>query len=236
MYKLAFLIPHFNHSKNLAKLVERLSEFGCEILIVDDGSDKEHKEILKTLNARVIYRKANGGKGAAVKDGFKLLAQNGFTHALQIDADMQHDVSYLSGFLTLSKEHQNALICANPIYGDDAPKARLYGRKITNFWVYINTLGARLKDAMCGLRIYPLEAVSKILRHCKADKMDFDIDILYLLFKAGTEILWFDVPVRYEKDGVSHFRAFKDNFLISKTHAKHFFALPKFIFKRLIGG
>ena len=66
--------------------------------------------------------------------------------------------------------------------------------------------------------------------------MDFDIEILYLFFKLGVEILWFDVLVRYDKDGVSHFRVFRDNFLISKIHAKHFFALPKFIFKRLLGG
>ena len=41
MYKLAFLIPHFNHSKNLARLVEILSKFGAEILIIDDGSDRK---------------------------------------------------------------------------------------------------------------------------------------------------------------------------------------------------
>ena len=140
MYKLAFLIPHFNHSKNLARLVEILSKFGAEILIIDDGSSKEHKEILKDLKAKIIYRKTNGGKGAAMKDGFKYLIENGFTHALQIDADMQHDLSYLRDFITLSQNHPKALICANPIYGKDAPKARLYGRKITNFWVNINTL------------------------------------------------------------------------------------------------
>ena len=143
---------------------------------------------------------------------------------------------YLRDFITLSQNHPKALICANPIYGKDAPKARLYGRKITNFWVYINTLGADLKDAMCGLRIYPLDYTNQILPKLKAYKMDFDIEILYLFFKLGVEILWFDVLVRYDKDGVSHFRVFRDNFLISKIHAKHFFALPKFIFKRLLDG
>ena len=236
MYKLAFLRPHVNHSKNLARLVEILSKFGAEILIIDDGSSKEHKEILKDLKAKIIYRKTNGGKGVAMKDGFKYLIENGFTHALQIDADMQHDLLYLRDFITLSQNHPKALICANPIYGKDAPKTRLYGRKITNFWVYINTLGVDLKDAMRGLRIYPLDYTNQILPKLKAYKMDFDIEILYLFFKLGVEILWFDVLVRYDKDGVSHFRVFRDNLLISKIHAKHFFALPKFIFKRLLDG
>lgn len=236
MHKLAFLIPHFNHSERICELVRRLEIFKREILIVDDGSSDAHKAVLLNLNVQILYREKNGGKGAAVKDGFKFLAQNGFTHALQIDADMQHELANLGEFIALSEANLDALICGAPLYSVDAPKSRLHGRKITNFWVAINTLNFSIKDAMCGLRVYPLKKTLEILPKCFADRMDFDIDVLYLLFKAGVKILWIDVAIRYEAQGVSHFKIWRDNWLISKTHARHFFALPKFISKRLKRG
>ncbi|MCD8213223.1 MAG: glycosyltransferase family 2 protein [Campylobacter sp.] len=234
MYKLAFIIPHFNHSQKLPLLVGELRKFGHEILIIDDGSDKAHKNKLENLGVNVIYRQNNGGKGAALKDGFIYLEQNGFTHALQIDADMQHELSNLHDFIKLSENNPDTLICGAPIYSSDAPRSRLYGRKITNFWVAVNTLNLTIKDAMCGFRVYPIKQTCEILPKCKSNGMDYDIDILYLLFKAGVKFLWLDVNVRYEVGGVSHFKGFKDNLLISKIHAKHFFDLPRFILKRLL--
>lgn len=236
MYKLAFIIPHFNHSHKIANLVDALSKFEYEILIIDDGSESIHKEVLKKLKAKILYRKSNGGKGAALKDGFKYLAQNGFTHALQIDADMQHELDNLDEIIKLSKAHKNALICSAPIYSDDVPNSRFYGRKITNFWAAINTLSLKIKDAMCGLRIYPIEKTCALLPYCKANRMDYDIDILYLFHKAAIEILWVDVKVKYENDGISHFKILRDNLLISKTHARHFFDLPRYVIKRLLNG
>ncbi|MGG7074437.1 glycosyltransferase family 2 protein [Campylobacter sp. 9BO] len=236
MYRLAFIIPHFNHSEKIELLVDILLKFKAEILIIDDGSSEFHRKKLACLNAKVIYRDSNGGKGAALKDGFFYLKQNGFTHAFQIDADMQHDLTNLQDFIELSMQNPKALICGAPVYGSDAPKSRLYGRKITNFWVAINTLGFNIKDAMCGLRIYPVDITCELLQKCRANRMDFDIEIMYLLYKNGVSPLWLDVLVCYKNDGISHFKAFRDNVLISKTHAIHFFALPKFILKRFLNG
>lgn len=234
MFKLAFLIPHYNHSEKIELLVQKLSEFGCEILIVDDGSSAPHKEKVKLVqNAHLLFLDQNGGKGYATKHGFAWLYERGFTHALQIDADMQHDLSMLGEFITCAKNSPNALICGFPVYGADVPKSRLYGRKITNFWTSINTLGGDLKDAMCGVRVYPLAQTMQILPKCYANRMDFDIDILYLLYKLGLLIIWLKIGVKYDKNGTSHFKMLFDNLRISCVHARHFFALPKLIVQKI---
>lgn len=244
MYKLAFLIPYYNHPATIQKLVSYLLKYELDILIIDDGSNEEAKKSLKELpNAHFIAfnsqikdfkihiftRTSNGGKGAALKDGMQIANSLGFTHIFQIDADMQHQVEKITDFIHLSKSSPNALVCGNPIYGKDAPKARIYGRKITNFWVFVNTLGGKLKDVMCGMRIYPLKFILPLLKHCSSNRMDFDPEILILAYKAQVPFLWLDVLVTYQKGGISHFKAFKDNLLISKMHAKHFFLLPHFI-------
>lgn len=234
-FKPVFLVPYYNHPAKIADLVENLSKMG-EILIIDDGSDEASKKALIGLKAEIYTRKTNGGKGAAVKDGLKIALQKGYTHAFQIDADFQHDISKCDEFLNLAKQNLDCLICANPIYDKNTPKNRLYGRKITNFWCKINSLSNEIKDAMCGFRIYPLEQICKILPHCKILRMGFDIEILVLAYRAGINLKWIDLKVRYENDGVSHFLPFRDNLFISLTHARLFLNLPFWLVKKAICG
>ena len=48
--------------------------------------------------------------------------------------------------------------------------------------------------------------------------MDFDIEILIKAHWYQIPLIWVDTPVSYDKNGVSHFNAWKDNVLISKMH------------------
>ena len=234
-FKPVFLVPYYNHPAKIADLVAKLSNLG-EIIIVDDGSDEISKKALDGLKAEIFTRAQNGGKGAALKDGLKIALQRGFSHAFQIDADFQHDISKCDEFLLAAQEFPQSLICANPIYDENAPKSRYYGRKITNFWCAINSLSNEIKDGMCGFRIYPLKEICEILPSVKDNRMGFDIEILVQAYRAKINLKWIELKVRYEKGGVSHFRMFKDNALISLTHARLFFTLPLWLVKRAFHG
>nr|WP_314091306.1 glycosyltransferase [uncultured Campylobacter sp.] len=230
--KFAFLVPFYNHPQNIKALIAALKTYDLPIIVVDDGSDKASKLILaeleRTEGILLLMREQNGGKGIAMKDGFKFASKRGFSHVLQIDADFQHDAALIGDFLRESQAHPQSIVCANPIYGDDAPKSRVYGRKITNFWVAINTLSLGVKDAMCGFRVYPLEQLKKAAAKSKTNRMEFDIEILVNAVRQGTNVRWINTCVRYEKGGVSHFKMLRDNALISLMHAKCLFSLPKF--------
>lgn len=236
IYKYGFLIPFYNHPARIKQLVSELKKHDLPIIIVDDGSDSASKAVLNSLEGvNILTREQNGGKGAAMKDGFKFGLENGFSHLFQIDADSQHDLSVISEFLACSKKEPKKLICAAPVYDESAPKARVYGRKITNFWIYINTLGADIKDGMCGFRIYPLKELETAIFKSKTDRMEFDTEILVNAHRSGVKMKWIDIRVFYEKGGVSHFKILRDNALISLMHAKYFLTMPKFAFDRLTG-
>ena len=230
--KFAFLVPFYNHPQNIKALIAALKTYELPVIVVDDGSDEASKQILaeleRTEGILLLTRAQNGGKGIAMKDGFKFALERGFSHVLQIDADFQHDAALIGEFLRESEAHPQSIVCANPIYGDDAPKSRVHGRKITNFWVAINTLSLGIKDAMCGFRVYPLEQLKKAAAKSKTNRMEFDIEILVNAVRQGIDVRWIDTYVRYEKGGVSHFKMLRDNALISLMHAKCFFSLPKF--------
>ena len=232
MNKFAFLVPFYNHPQNIKALIAALKTYELPVIVVDDGSDEASKLILaeleRTQGVLLLTRAQNGGKGIAMKDGFKFALNRGFSHVLQIDADFQHDAALIGEFLRQSRAHPQSIVCANPIYGEDAPRSRVYGRKITNFWVAINTLSLGVKDAMCGFRVYPLEQLKKAAAKSKTNRMEFDIEILVNAVRQGINVHWIDTHVRYEKGGVSHFKMLRDNALISLMHAKCFFSLPKF--------
>ncbi|QPB43509.1 glycosyltransferase family 2 protein [Rodentibacter haemolyticus] len=223
------IIPHYNHSDIIGRVIEQLQAFDLAVLVVDDGSSEEHKKALTTLEndqVSIVYSRHNGGKGAAVKIGLAEAFKCGFTHAIQVDADGQHNLADIATFLEKSHENPTALICGKPIYGEDAPKARLYGRKITNFWIAVNTLSTQIEDGMCGFRLYPLVAVVPIVTQEKlGDRMDFDIEILVRCQWRKIPMIWVETPVKYDEGGVSHFRGLADNWLISKMHARLFFTM-----------
>ena len=237
MNKFAFLVPFYNHPQNIKALIAALKAYELPVIVVDDGSDEASKQILaeleRTERILLLTRTQNGGKGIAMKDGFKFALERGFSHILQIDADFQHDAALIGEFLRESEAHPQSIVCANPIYGDDASKPRVHGRKITNFWVAINTLSLGIKDAMCGFRVYPLEQLKKAAAKSKTNRMEFDIEILVNAARQGVDMRWIDTYVRYEKGGVSHFKMLRDNALISLMHAKCFFSLPKFMLGKI---
>lgn len=223
------IIPHYRHITTLPDVVAALRTHDLPVLVVDDGSGAEYRDALLALQSSgtdVIFLPQNGGKGFAMKAGMRAAAAQGFTHALQIDADGQHDFADIPRFLAASRAGPEALVCGKPVYGDDIPKARLYGRKITDFWNMIHTWSRDIRDGMCGFRLYPLAPALAVLdRETVGNRMDFDTEILIRLYWRGVPLIWLDTAVRYHPGGISHFRGLADNWLISKMHTRLFFGM-----------
>ena len=225
-FRPCLLIPIYNHGSSIRATVERLTPHGLPILIVDDGSDQATQSVLGELaldfpDLRLFRLAQNAGKGAAVMHGMREAWQAGFSHALQIDADGQHDSADVPRFLALAAADPTALICGQPIYDDSMPAGRRYGRHLTHFWVGVETLSWPVSDAMCGFRLYPLKSVCALIERVRIPtRMDFDIEIMVRLAWLG--IPFKDVPTRvtYPADGVSHFDLLADNLRISWMHTR----------------
>lgn len=231
-FKPCLLIPVYNHEHAIGPTLDQLRQFDLPCLLIDDGSSEQCAKVLDDLAAReperltLVRRDRNGGKGAAVKTGLRFAAENGFSHALQIDADGQHDIAAVSPMLAAAKREPDALIAAIPIFDETISPLRFYGRYLTHVWIWINTLSFEIRDSMCGFRVYPLAAVMRELQRVPmGDRMDFDPEILVRLFWAGVPLRQLPSAVHYPLDGVSHFRGWLDNWLISRMHARLFFGM-----------
>ncbi|MEO9493227.1 MAG: glycosyltransferase [Vibrio splendidus] len=237
-YKACFLIPCFNHGATMPSVVSSLLNFKLPIIIVDDGSELETKQLLTPLadspSVTLVTLHQNQGKGGAVKAGIKKAQQLGFSHAIQIDADGQHDLEALPALVEASQAKPQRLISGQPVYDDSVPKARLYGRYATHIWVWIETLSLSIKDSMCGFRAYPINQTQAVLsKYDVGSRMDFDIEILVRLYWEGCDIDFVETRVIYPENGISHFDALWDNVKISWMHTRLFFGMlprtPKLI-------
>ncbi|WP_266170230.1 glycosyltransferase family 2 protein [Dyella subtropica] len=220
------LIPIYNHKDTIARTVQSLRAHGLPVVIVDDGSDTATREVLDALvlgqsDIRLLRLSHNQGKGRALSAGLLAAREMGFTHALQIDADGQHDVADVPRFLTEAAADPRALICGKPIYDDSVPRARLYGRYVTHFFVWIETLSMAIQDSMCGYRLYPLDATcAEIARKPLPARMDFDTEIAVRLAWRGVPVRNLPTRVIYPENGLSHFRMWHDNLRISAMHTR----------------
>ncbi|WP_318417729.1 glycosyltransferase family 2 protein [Photobacterium leiognathi] len=233
-----FLIPCYNHGTTVPAVIDALTSYGFPIIIVDDGSELATRKILseqaKRPNITIVTLPKNQGKGGAVIAGIKQADLLGFSHALQIDADGQHDLAALPKLLEESQAHPEALISGQPIYDDSVPKSRLYGRYATHIWVWIETLSFNIKDSMCGFRSYPIRPIVNVINHNQLGlRMDFDTEIMVRFYWDDGDIRFIDTKVIYPEDGISHFDALWDNVKISWMHTKLFFGMlpriPKLI-------
>lgn len=227
MFKPVAVIPCYNHPATIGLMVEAVQAHGLDAIVVDDGSDATCAQVLDALAAQhgsrmqLLRLAHNQGKGGAMMAGLRAALAQGCSHALQIDADGQHNAADIPQFLALAQGRPDAVVCGAPIYDASVPKARLYGRYATHIWVWINTLSLEIRDSMCGFRVYPLVPVVKLFDEVRLGlRMDFDTEVLVRLHWRGVPMLTQPTRVTYPLDGISHFKMLRDNLLISRMHAQ----------------
>jgi len=226
------IVPVYNHQHAIKQVITQLKAKGLYCFLINDGSSVECSKVLQQIAKSekewltLIERDQNGGKGAAVMDGFRSAIAKGYSHAIQIDADGQHQFDDIERFLTESEKYPDRVIIGQPVFDESAPKKRLHGRKFTNLWIWIHTLSFSIADGLCGFRCYPLPAIDKLMKSTSLGKgMNFDVDIIVRLYWQGLEVVNIPTKVQYPIDGVSHFKMLQDNISISKKHTQLFFGM-----------
>ena len=223
------LIPSYNPGPRLLTTVrEALAQWRPVWVVVDGSTDGSHAAVEALAQAgpglRVIVRPRNGGKGAAVLTGAEAAQAAGYTHALVLDADGQHPTERIGDFMAASRAAPAALVLGRPVFGPEAPWARLQGRRLSVGLARFEIFGAGIDDPLFGFRVYPLAALIRVLRATRfARRYDFDPEVAVRLFWAGTPTLNRPAPCRYltpAEGGVSHFHYVRDNVRMVWLHTR----------------
>jgi glycosyltransferase involved in cell wall biosynthesis len=246
MFRPCIVVPYYRHERAIGALLGRLRAFGLPCFLVDDGSGGRAAATARALATReaqwvrLLVLPRNRGKGAAVMSGCAAAAAEGCTHALQIDADGQHETTDVPRLLARARAAPQAVVTGVPVYDASAPRVRVYGRYLTHALVWLHTLSFEIRDSMCGFRVYPLGPLLALQRAGGlAQRMDFDTDVLVRLHWNGVRVISVPTRVTYPADGVSHFHYLADNWRMARLHARLFLGMlaraPRWGWRRLHG-
>lgn len=240
------LIPSYNPGDKVYHTVRAARQYWDPVWVIVDGSTDGTAQGLQAMAAqddglRVFVLAENGGKGAAMLHGAEQAAAQGFTHALAMDSDGQHPAELIPVFMRASTARPQAMILGQPVFDDSAPSIRVKGRRISNWWANLETMGAGIGDSLFGFRVYPLAPLARIMRrHRWMRRFDFDPEIAVRLSWAGVPAINLPAPVRYfsrDEGGVSHFHYLRDNTLLTWMHIRLVFGflarLPVLLMRRL---
>ncbi|OYU92803.1 MAG: glycosyl transferase family 2 [Burkholderiales bacterium PBB5] len=173
---------------------------------------------------RVLVLPHNQGKGAAVLHGLQAAAAAGFSHALTMDADGQHPAALIPAFMAQSIARPEVMVLGRPVFDASAPLLRVRGRKVSNGWTNLETLGAGVGDSLFGFRVYPIAHLAAVMaRQPWMRRFDFDTEAVVRLAWRGVKPLNLDAPCKYprpEDGGVSHFQYGRDNLLLTWMHSR----------------
>ena len=218
------LLPSYNSGAHLRETAAAAAAYWQPVWVVVDGSTDGSADALGGDGLRVICRPRNGGKGAAVREGLLAAAAAGFTHALVMDADGQHPAERIPELMTASQQHEEAMVLGQPVFGPDAPRARVQGRRVSNALAGLLTGSPSIGDSLFGLRVYPIRPLLAVMAETRwMRRFDFDAEAAIRLAWRGVPAVKRPVPVRYlrpEEGGVSHFRYGRDNLLLAWMHLR----------------
>ncbi len=219
------VVPHYEQIDAIERFLPALGAIGLAVYVVDDGSSRDSCERCASAcsmageHVHFLQHPVNRGKGAAVYTGATAAALDGFTHLVQIDADGQHDLADLQAMIRLASKHPAAIVSGLPVFGDDAPRSRVHGRKVTTLMIAIETLGGGIKDGLCGYRVYPVVALQTLQdRFHIAPRMGFDTDVLVKARWLNMDVLFVPTAIVYPADGRSHFHYVTDNVRLIRLH------------------
>lgn len=199
--KLSIVIPVYNEVSSVLEVLHSIEDLAInkEIIIVDDGSTDGTRDILKRYDkdhadAKVILMDKNGGKGTALREGFKHVTGD---YTVVQDADFEYDPKDLEKMLGYALDHD-----ADVVYGNRFSKKRFYeGMDWKNF-IGNNVVlpmaasllyGQYIPDEATCYKMFKTEVLKSIPLSCR--RFEFCPEVTAKARKRGYKI--HQVPINY---------------------------------------
>lgn len=207
-HRICVIVPTYNNAGTLSSVVDDILRYSEDVIVVNDGSTDGTQEIIDSYGDRIdqVSYPDNGGKGTALKRGFRRAIERGFNYAITIDSDGQHYAKNIPDFVRAIVEHPDTLIVgARNLSNVDINGKSSFANKFSNFWFAIQT-GRALPDTQTGYRAYPLRHLHGL--NLLTARYEAELELMVYAAWNGVEILSIPIDVYYppQAERVSHFR------------------------------
>jgi len=204
------LVPAYQAEKTVRAVVQGLAPIVGRVVVVDDGSTDRTGLEAEAAGAEVLRLSANGGKGTALRAGLARILAGDATHVAFVDADAQHDPADLPRMLEAAREGDAFVIGSRMADLEAIPFYRFRTNEIGSE-VLSRMAGHHVEDAQSGYRVVAADVLRKLDLNARGYIIETEI-----LLKASPHVRRFrHVPIRAIYGGGSHYRPFRDTWIIS---------------------
>lgn len=201
-------MPAYNAEKTLEKTYNEIYQnFVDEIILVDDFSVDETKEIAKRLNITTIVHEKNTGYGGNQKSCYRAALKAGADIVIMLHPDYQYTPKLIPAIASMMAFGEYDAVIASRMLGDSALKGGmpLYkfiaNRFLTEFQNFV--IGEKLSEYHTGFRGFTREILEKLPLESCSDDFIFDNQMLALILYNGYKIGEISCPTKYFKEASS---------------------------------
>jgi glycosyltransferase involved in cell wall biosynthesis len=193
------VVPAYNEEPTVATVLDKLSYFVDELVVVDDGStDRTRAEIQEWLpghdHCQLLWFDENQGMSAAYYRAFThlrtRLEQGELAEddlVFTVDADGQHDLDVLDDLHRQAvDEHLDALLVRRDL--STYPRYKQAGNWVLSTWATLWAGGVRLHDVESGYRIFRLGALAEALDYYEGYKYSETVEVAVVLARLGHRV------------------------------------------------
>src|ERR1043166_7184613 len=202
------VIPCFNEAARIGDTIRATLDYllqispQSELIVVNDGSTDATSTIARetlagaTIETRLLENFPNRGKGAAVRKGL-LAAEKPI--GLFFDADLSTPLGETPKLIEPIARGEvdvafGSRALDRKLIGNHQPWRREQSGRVFNLIVRLST-GLPFWDTHCGFKAFRLDACRPILEAARVQGFAFDVELLYLEYRAGLRLR--EVPVRW---------------------------------------
>jgi glycosyltransferase involved in cell wall biosynthesis len=215
------VVPAYNEAATIGTVVRALHEHapGFDVLVIDDGSTDQTREIAESLGARVLRHPFNLGIGGAVQSGFAFALEHDYDYMVQVDGDGQHDPREIRRLrAAMSANPSVDMVCGSRFLSEDirypAPISRRTGIHVFAF-LLSRFVDQRVSDPTSGFRLYNRRAIAIFARDYPHDYPEVEAVLMLHHHRLRMQ----EVPVRMylRGGGVSSIGAGKSAYYMIKV-------------------
>jgi len=204
------LIPAYQAAETVGDAARGARMHVDRVLVVDDGSTDQTGERAAGAGAEVLRLPENSGKGSALRAGLERILSSDATHVAFLDADGQHDPDDLPMLLAAARQGERFVIGSRVARPEETPAVRYRTNEIGSR-ILTRMTGHEVEDGQSGYRVIAAD----VLRQLKLSARGYLIETEILLKAAPLVARFRHVPVRAIYGGPSHYRPFRDTWIIS---------------------
>lgn len=198
------IVPAWNEEISVGRTISEIRRTNpdVDVLVVDDGSGDRTAERAAAAGARVARLPFNLGVGGAMRTGYRYAQRHHYDVAVQIDADGQHDPSFLP---TLLKRLDDADIVIGARFARDGDSYQARGPRRWAMVLLAKVLSrigrTRLTDTTSGFRVANRRAISVFAAHYPAEYLGDTVESLVIAIRTGCAVTQEPVDMRVREAG-----------------------------------